>query len=224
MLRLIGAAVLFCAVAIHSQATMIGGVDFPQGAISFADAVVSYSPGLVGANPGVPFRGDFNALGVPNYPAGSCATQADCSYVSLGDGGSIVLRFVNNKLTGSGNNALDLWVFEIGPDVEDTFIDISTDGLIWNSIGKVFGSTAGIDIDAFGFGIANQFSYIRLTDDTNEGDQNGVTVGADIDAVGAISTIATPVPEPGTWALCVAGLLAAVLPQARRRATANLKK
>jgi hypothetical protein len=109
-------------------------------------------------------------------------------------------------------------VFEIGPDVEDTFVDISTDGLVWNSVGKVFGSTAGVDIDAFGFGVASKFSYVRLTDDTNEGDQNGATVGADIDAVGAISTVpSNPVPEPATLTLSAAALVIVFLEGRRRQ-------
>lgn len=205
-----------------------GGADFPQGAASFADMLVGYTPGLVGANPTEPHRGAFNALGLPNYAGvNSCPTQAGCTFVSLGDGGSIVLRFVDNKLTGSGDNTFDLWVFEVGPDIEDTFVDISVDGLIWNAVGKVFGSTAGIDIDAFGFGPGDLFSFIRLTDDTNEGGQSGITVGADIDAVGAISTVLTPVPEPGSFGLLGAGLLVLLMrirQQGRGRASAMHKK
>jgi hypothetical protein len=189
-----------------------GGTDFPQGAVSFADTLVTYTPGLVGGNPTDPYRGAFNALGLPDYAGvNSCPSQAGCTFVSLGDGGSIVLRFDDNRLTGSGDNALDLWVFEVGPDIEDTFVDIGMDGLNWHSVGKVFGSTAGIDIDAFGFGPADQFAFIRLTDDTNEGDQSGITVGSDIDAVGAISTVVASVPEPGTFGLLGAGLLALFL-------------
>jgi PEP-CTERM motif-containing protein len=184
-----------------------GGTDFPQGAISFADTLVGYAPGLVGGNPSEPHRGAFNALGLPNYAGVDCLTQAGCTFVSLGDGGNIVLRFDDNKLTGSGGNSLDLWVFEVGPQIEDTFVEVSVDGLTWSPVGKVLGSTAGIDIDAFGFGPSNLFSFVRLTDDPNEGGQSGITVGADIDAVGAISTVSTPVPEPGSFGLLAAGLL-----------------
>jgi hypothetical protein len=208
LMKMLVAGFFFCMV-IPAQAVLIGGVEFPQGAASFADAVINYSPVLVssGTQPTAPHRGDFNALGVPNYAGvNSCATQGTCSFVSLGDGGSITLQFVDNKLTGSGTNALDLWVFEVGPDVEDTFVDISKDGIAWSSIGKVFGSTAGIDIDAYGFGVADLFSFIRLTDDGALDGQTGNTVGADIDAVGAISTVLTPVPEPSTFILLGAGL------------------
>jgi len=182
-------AIALCAPA-HATffGNVQGGAEFPQGAISFADSLVSYTVGRGGvtAENKVPSR----ALGVPDSTAGS-ATHS----VTLGDGGNIVLEFIDNRLTGSGNNAFDIWIFEVGPDVEDTFIDISKDGVNWTSVGKVFGSTAGIDIDKFGFGTADLFRYIRLTDDTNEGDQVGPSAGADIDAVGAIST-RTPPPPP----------------------------
>lgn len=210
-------------VVLPAQAVVIGntqgGAEFPEGALSFADAVVSYSPGLAGASPSAPHSGAFNALGVPDYTgSNTCGTQEACSFVSLGDGGSIVLRFTDNKLTGSGDSALDLWVFEVGPNVEDTYIDISQDGVTWFAVGKVFGSTAGIDIDAYGFTTSDQFGYIRLTDDPFEGANSGATVGADIDAVGAISTVSTPVPEPGALALSVAGMAGVVALRRWRRA------
>lgn len=189
---MIAAIGLFASVSAHAE--IFGNVDFPGGASSFADAVVSYEPTFGGAlGPEASARDSSQALGIPNVSG----------YVTLGDGGRITLRFTDNSLTGSGSSALDLWIFEVGPDVEDTFVDISKDGLNWVSVGKVFGATAGIDIDAFGFGTSDFFSFVRLTDDTAEGQQgNGGTVGADIDAVGAISS-APPVsiPEPGSLAL-----------------------
>ena len=207
-----------------AEAEVFGGVDFPGGAASFADLVVSYQPGLEGADPAAGFRGAFNALGTPDYSgANVCSTTADCDFVSLGVGGALVLRFVDNVLTGSGTSADDLWIFEIGPDVEDTTVDVSTDGINWLSVGGVTGSTRGIDLDAFGFGTSSAFSFVRLIDVANEGDTGGASVGADIDAVGAISTRAvTPgVPEPGTWALMILGFgMAGAGVRARRKAVA----
>lgn len=175
-----------------------GCAEFSGGISSFADEVVSYNVGSGGVT--APYMITSNAIGAPDYNGG-------VQYVSLGSGGNIVLKFTDNSLTGSGNTNLDLWIFEVGPDVEDTFVAISKNGTTWSEVGKVFGSTSGIDIDAYGFGTGDFFSYVRLTDDPKEGSTSGVTAGADIDSVGAIST-APPVttPEPTTLLLLGFGL------------------
>lgn len=188
-----------------SQATPYGGIEFPNGASSFADSVISYDPSFGGGN--VPTNPNFTtpgkAIGIPDYSGGGSGTGS----VSLGAGGRIVLKFTDNFLTGSGSAAKDLHIFEVGPDVEDTFVDISKNGTTWFSVGKVFGSTSSIDIDAFGWGVADLFSYVRLTDDKAEGGTSGSTVGADIDSVGAITSRLAPpasVPESGSGAALLA--------------------
>jgi len=210
------AALLFGA-SLGAQATVIGGVDFPGGASSFADAVVSYSPVIIGGAPALADRNPAAALGVPDYGGAVCAVAATCKNVSLGQGGSLTLEFVDNRLTGSGNSALDLWVFEVGADVEDTFVAISRDGVTFFEVGKVFGATAGIDIDAFGFGPADEFRFVRLTDDPLEGGNGGRdNSGADIDAVGAISSRRVQqVPEPQTAWLLALGLAGVAWRRAR---------
>ena len=209
-LRSLGVALGTLTVLGSAHADIYGGVNFPQGLSSFADAVVSYDPVIKSGQPGEAHRNFADTIGAPNY------TGLASQYASLGDGGSITLEFIDNRLTGSGDDKADLWIFEVGPDVEDTFVEISKNGILWMSVGKVFGSTAGIDIDAYGFGTNDLFRFVRLTDDSNEGDQTGASVGADIDAVGAIFSVSAPIPEPQTYLLMLSGL-ALVGAFARRR-------
>ena len=166
-----------------------GGIEFPQGAVSFADEVVEYDPhysgGAVPTDPN--FTDPAEALGTPNYSGGSTGTGS----VSLGSGGRLTIKFTNNKLTGSGDSTNDLHIFEVGPQVENTAVEISRDGVTWESVGMVSGSISSIDIDLFGFTATDEFSYVRLTDDPEEGGNTGATAGADIDAVGAVSTTPT---------------------------------
>jgi len=206
--RVISLIVLLVATASSARAESFGGIDFPGGVASFADVVHSFSPVIKNGEPTAPNLVADRSLGPPDYVGGgACSNPDTCKFVSLGDGGSIVLRFIDNRLTGSGSSADDLWIFEVGPDVEDTFVDISKNGVDWFSVGKVFGSKSGVDIDAFGWTVADSFAFVRLTDDADLDDQTGASAGADIDSVGAIST--SPVPEPGgafLLLLCVAAL------------------
>ena len=178
------------AFSIFSEAEEFGGIEFPQGEISFADEVVSYEPNHSGGPVPTKNLNPVWALGAPDFK-----NADDTDDLSLGSGGRVTLRFVDNVLTGSDDNKGDLYIFEVGADVEDTFVEISRDGVIWHSVGKVTGATSEIDIDQFGFSSRDSFRFIRLTDDPNEGDTSGSTVGADIDAVGAISTRRNEIPQ-----------------------------
>jgi hypothetical protein len=206
----------FCVLSSAAHAEIFKGIDFPSGISSFADAVVNYSPGIAGSVPSVGNRDPSHALGAPDVVGigGACVSALNCHAVTLGDGGSITLRFTDNFLTAGNSPAIDLWIFEVYGDVEATSVDISPDGINWFSVGKVPGSTSGVDLDAFGLGSTSRFSYVRLTDDSNQGGQTGPTVGADIDAIGAASSVT--VPEPQTYAMIGGGLLM-LMGIARRR-------
>jgi hypothetical protein len=184
-------------------AEVIGGIEFPEGESSFADQVLRYDPLFNGgpAPTDTLYIDPLDALGIPDYPGGTGVPGS----VSLGRGGLIELLFIDNVLTNSGDQTLDLHIFEVGPDVEDTFVairptaetlslldpddDANDDG--YYEVGKIFGSTSSIDIDQVfpGFQPGElRFDAVQLIDDPNEGGSTGATVGADIDAVGAISS------------------------------------
>ncbi|MCU0533711.1 MAG: hypothetical protein MUD14_07435 [Hydrococcus sp. Prado102] len=203
LLSLSAVAVVLLSEAVAPTTTFYD-VEFPAGEVSFADTVVSYEP-IIYLNderlPNVrePFNNPVSALGVPNstnpqHPLPSLSARHD---VSLGLGGSITLRFTNNALTGSGDIKPDLWIFEAGEKTESVFVEISKDGKTWQAVGRTDTKHNGIDIDAFGWGPEDYFSYIRLTDDPEENEHDGVLSngqwigwgGADIDAVGAISSV-----------------------------------
>jgi hypothetical protein len=198
---------VLCVLSTTARAEMFKGIDFPSGISSFADEVVSYSPVIVGGAPAPGNREPSTALGAPDQVGlgGPCGSPLICHAVSLGPGGSLTLRFTDNYLTGSNSPAIDLWIFEVYGDVEATFVEISQDGSNWFSVGRVPGSTSGVDLDAYGFGSSSRFSYVRVTDDPAFGGISGATAGADIDAIGAASSVA--VPEPQTYAVLGAGLL-----------------
>jgi hypothetical protein len=206
----------FCVVSSAAHAEIFKGIDFPSGIISFADEVVDYSPFVTSAGPSIGNREPSHALSAPDVVGigSACVNPLTCQAVSLGGGGSLTVRFTNNFLTGSNSPAIDLWIFETYGQVEPTFVDISQDGINWVSVGKVPGSTAGVDLDAYGFDSTSRFSYVRVTDDPLDGAATGASAGADIDAIGAASTVA--VPEPQTYAMLGAGFLM-LMRIARRR-------
>lgn len=200
------AAVFGAALSLSTGAaampTTYSGVTFPDGDISFADEVISFNPGPDVAAP----HDDQNlVLGAP-----------DGSHISLGDNGSIIVRFSDNSLTTSGDATADLHIFEVGARVEVFNIAISQDLVNWIDLGDLSGQPTRIDIDAVA-GVVQfaQYSYVRLTDvDPN---QTGSPFGeADIDAIGAISS-APPVAIHAPGALAFLGLGFAAMMLRRRR-------
>lgn len=172
--------ILLCGFSV-CLAEEYGGVQFPQGAVSFADSVVSYAPGQ-GVAP--PYNNPESALGAPD------SFTVD-NFVSLGEYGVLILRFTDNALTTGGDSGYDLWIFEVGADVEPVSVAISSNGTEWVDVGTTTGSSSGIDIDAYiGSGVVagKKYFYVKLTDIYGTPSLSGTTSGADIDAVGAISS------------------------------------
>ena len=187
-----------------------GGQFYDIGDLAFADNVASYLPLLAGGP--APLAGLDNrnaAVGVPNF-SGTGEPLVNEGVVSLGRGGQIVLQFTNNLLTGSGNANPDLMVFEVG-DSEEVLVEVSADGSRYTSVGRASAASPTIDIDAFGFNSNSRFAYVRLTDVINQGSASGDSVGADIDAVGAISSVAADTYLPGGQGITVTNNATATL-------------
>ena len=172
---------------VGSPAQMFEGILFEGGVISFADAVVDYNPNAGGNPPAFAHRIPENALGPPRAGGRGPEPVDPETSVSLGVGGTLTLQFVDNLLTGSGDSRPDLVVFEVG-EVESVRVEISRDGVTFFDVGIVGGLTNAIDIDAAGFGPQDRFAFVRLTD-LRQGSPGVASRGADIDAVGALSTV-----------------------------------
>lgn len=148
-----------------------GEITFPLGELSFADEVVAFQIGKPAPRSKVA-RQQENILGEPVNGS-----------LSLGCSGVVVVRFTDNALVDV--EGPDLYVFEIGPQIEATLLEISGDGRTWIDVGPISGSTAAIDIAEHIPDAGAVFHYVRLTD-RNIRCNAGNYAGADIDAVGAI--------------------------------------
>lgn len=151
-------------------------VYFPYGAISFADEIVSTTDGTSMTK----YVQDKNTMiGIPNFHS-----ENKTGFYSLGCGGSAVYKFTNNALTDL--DGPDLYVFEVGSEIEPSKCEISKDGINWIDLGEVNGGNAQIDIHDY-VKKGDVFYYVRLTDLMKS--CRSSWPGADIDAVGAIGTI-----------------------------------
>jgi len=170
---------------------------------SFADVVISYEPGCFIRDPQ-----PEGALGSADYNGTPLALGRFCF---LGDGGKLKLGFTNNLLTNSGDGAGDVFVFEIGGAIENCDIslrpensateaalvaagltDLDADGFYY--FDDISGATTSLDIDALVPGLAAEsllFNAIEIRDIPDRGCV-GLTPGADIDAVCALSLVLPP--------------------------------
>lgn len=149
-----------------------------NGERAFASKVVEFIPG----NPWttIAFNQDpVVALGPPegNY---------DGNILTLGNKGSLTVEFDVWFCDGDGP---DIWVFEVGPEVEATSVEVSRDGIEWIMIGECKGSTSAVDMT----GKVNPDSYFRYVRITDLDGSPSSYPGADIDAIAVIhNVIETP--------------------------------
>lgn len=183
----------FLLLTESSSGEVIGGVEFPLGNVSFADQVVSFSLGTDSTTQ----TDSSQALGPPDAPPTSRS-------LSLGNGGVLVVEFVDNRLVDQDDveGGVDLFVFELGPTtgglVENFRLEISKDNASYIDLGEFQGETTGVDIKPF-VSPGDEFRYVKITD-LPPNTTNAPVAGADIDSIGAIGSVA--VPEPSSLALC----------------------
>jgi len=88
------------------------------GELSFTDESVSFNKGMPSS--AEKYRKPDQVLGPPDYVNDY---QEPPGYVTLGCGRTLIVRFLDNALVDV--DGPDLYVFEIGPDIESTEILIS---------------------------------------------------------------------------------------------------
>jgi outer membrane protein OmpA-like peptidoglycan-associated protein len=168
------------AAAAHAQSKTYpngrgGEIALPMGDLSFADEVVSFKPGASTRN------GDSiaqKATGAADFKSG-----VDDSYVTLGCGGELVVRFTDNALTDV--EGPDLYIFETAKDVEQTDISVSKDGESWVDVGRIAGATTALDLKGK-VKPSDTFRYVKVADHKDA--CTAANAGADIDAIAAIGS------------------------------------
>lgn len=172
-------AIITLSVPTTTTAEEFGGIEFPQGKSSFADSVDSYSLNDgTGVEP--PYDNPERALGPP-----------DEEYMALGntpDGGNpgeLIVSFDDNRLVDVEGD--DLYIFETGPTAEPTEVAVSVDGDQWTDLGKIEGSTHGLDLAQREAG-GKKYKFVRLRDVLDGKSSDSPYGGPDIDAVGAIGS------------------------------------
>lgn len=153
-----------------------GTIFLPQGDISFADEVAGFERGRPQAIEDA--CDSTSSLGLPDFQGGLAE-----HFTSLGCGGTLSLRFVDNAVINIPGP--DLFVFEVGKYIETTQLYVSKDNKNWINVGAISGGVTAVDIgDSVKQG--EIFHYVKLVD--LKTDCKGDWPGADIDAVAAIGS------------------------------------
>ncbi len=146
--------------------------------VSYADSVGFYDPGAMGENtggePDTAFQKPAAAIGSPDFKC-----------VCLGSGGNLVLHFKDNVLiNGPGP---DLYIYQTDTLEEEILVWISSDGKVFKFAGRTSNKRPYVDIQQAAEP-GEFYTYVKLRDDANQGEQSGACLGANIDAVSAIHT------------------------------------
>ncbi len=160
---------------------------------AFATKVIEFRHGDPWRSPGDSNTDPKLALGLPDADDSNSSTGDLC----LGASGVLVLGFDVVIFDGTGD---DLYVFEVGNDVEDTKVEVSENLSTWYDVGKATGRTAGVDFRGK-VPAGAHIRYVRLTD--LRAAPNSSWPGADIDAVCGIQTMPVTCPftdvHPGDY-------------------------
>lgn len=149
-------------------------ITIPGGADSCATRVVSFTPGESWTKDERAMN-EQAVIGIPDYNK-----DDDTNYLCLGAKGSIVLEFSVDIVDSDGN---DIYVFEVGNNVEATKVEVSNDLENWVYVGDVDGSLSGVDLNGK-VPSGARYKYVRITDIKGSG---GNWPGADIDAVAGLN-------------------------------------
>lgn len=156
----------------------------PDGEYSFATRVVDFIPG----DPWTSREDAQNpedVLGLPDREG-----DRDDNALTLGAGGILTVEFNIHIMDGEGD---DVYVFEVGGQVEATKVEVSNDLNVWYDIGIAEGDTAGLDLKGK-VPEGSVFRYVRLTDMGEY--PSGTWPGADIDAIAGLNVK----PVTSSWA------------------------
>lgn len=152
-------------------------IEIPYGALSCATKLISFTPGNPWTSDSLDMDPD-EILGLPDR-----GTANNGKAITLGAGGIIIVEMGVHFTNGEG---MDIYVFEVGPSVEATKVEISDDLKNWFFVGNAEGSLSGVDISGK-VPEGSLYKYIRLTDlRTNPGLPYP---GADIDAVSVLHPV-----------------------------------
>lgn len=166
------------ALAAETEFTDRNGQKFTVPDNAWATRVVSFEPGSPWTSYDIHIDPAL-VLGKSDWNGKTLASSRGA--VTLGAGGVLVLEYNIGIYDGDGD---DIYVFEIGDQVEPTEVEVSKDLTTWYEVGTAEGRTAGVDLRGK-VPEDTRFRYVRLTDLKKY--PGGDWPGADIDAVAGLN-------------------------------------